>query len=224
MPAAAVALELPDRQRVQELVGDQEKAARRDGIQVLVPGGRGRGERPRLQGAERRARLHEMHAQRAAEIRRHSEGAQRVHHQSAAAGPELHEQHRIGPAHLRPDVGAPKPDQLSEDLAHLGRGDEVAGGAQGIAGRVIAEPRVLHRLRDGERAGDADPARDEVGEFRHGASAQVAGASRRERPISQRPTMSTGIDSSWPMVRPPSRYPSCWSGWRKNSATMRATA
>ena len=41
-------------------------------------------------------------------------------------------------AHRVPDLDIPQADQLAEHLADLGRGDEVAGRAERVAGRVVA--------------------------------------------------------------------------------------
>jgi hypothetical protein len=40
--------------------------------------------------------------------------------------------HRLGAPGADPQVGEPQPDQLAEHLADLGRGDEVALGAERV--------------------------------------------------------------------------------------------
>ena len=94
---------------------------------------------------------------RSRKLGHHARGAQRVGHQRAAARAELDQQ--------RPRPGRPRssqcwtrarPDQLAEQLADLGRGDEVPGGAQRIAARCSsraagwarAKRHVAARRRD----------------------------------------------------------------------------
>ena len=70
--------------------------------------------------------LDEMQPQGVGKARHAARGAQGIGHQGAAAGAELDQQHRIGRAEPLPIIGAPQADQLAEDLADLGRGDEIA--------------------------------------------------------------------------------------------------
>ena len=55
--------------------------------------------------------------------------AQQIAKKSTAARPQLGEDHPIGAAHPLPLYRAPDPDQFAENLADLGRGDEIAAGA-----------------------------------------------------------------------------------------------
>ena len=99
-------------------------------------------------------------------------------------------------------------DHLAEDLADLGRGDEIAGTAEGLAGAVIA----VFGVREAEREiiGDADRA---VGlDNRLDLFAESGGhvgvlpfqscsaAWRRARSIAQRPSRIIGEESTMPMV------------------------
>ena len=90
--------------------------------------------------------------------------AHRVGHQRAASGPEFDDAHVLRRTHLFPDRGHPQPDHLAEHLADLGRGDEIAGGAERFVGEVIS----VFRMREtkphvfGERhwSGDVDQPSD----------------------------------------------------------------
>ena len=77
----------------------------------------------------------------------------------AAAGAELDDAHVFRRAHLPPDRRHPQPDHLAEHLADFGRGDEIAAGAERIAGDVIAVLRMRqaqpHIFGDRHRPGDA---------------------------------------------------------------------
>mgnify|MGYP004002689995 CR=1 FL=1 len=93
-------------------------------------------------------------------------GAQGIGHQRAAPRAELDQAHHFGAAHLGPDMGAPKTNQLAEHLADLGRGDEITGPAQGIAGHVVTKFRMrqslCHIVIEAERAFGANTAPDMV--------------------------------------------------------------
>ena len=126
-PARRAAHELPDRQRVEEFVGDQQQRPVGQVVEIA-----------RAQTALRREPLRLRRAQApgsprpdAAAARGGNPGtaaarAQHIGHQRAAAGPQLDQEHRVGRAHPLPQIGAPQPDQLAENLADLGRGDEIA--------------------------------------------------------------------------------------------------
>ncbi len=183
---------------------------------------------------QHRARLDEVETQRPGEPRHAGSGAQEVAHQRAAAGAELGEDHRIGLPRALPEIGAPQPDQFAEDLADLGRGDEIAGGAERIMPGVIAGLGVVQRHRhergDRERPLAADPPGDRRDQVGHRApppchrEAAASGGCRRAQTTSATPASRSGIDSSWPIVVPNTRKPSCASGWRNSSPDIRATA
>ncbi len=149
-----------------------------------------------------------MQTNRAAEFGYRRSSAQQIGGEHAAAGAELGEDHGIGAPDPLPHQRAPQPDQLAEDLADLGCGDEIPAGADRPPGRVIAElwivERDCHIGCDGQRPLGADAARD-LGRKRacaHGADRRGV---RRAQKMIRIPAISTGIDSNWPIVVPKSR-------------------
>ncbi len=152
----AVRDQLMHRQRVEELVGDQQQRPRRDLVEALVPARVPARETLGLAAAQARAALDQVEAR----ARRGSPARARVaRNRSASSVP------RPGPSSTRrTGRGAPwsaqawashSADDLAEGLADLGRGDEVAGGAERVVAAVVAEGRVaerqLHEARDRER-------------------------------------------------------------------------
>ena len=89
----------------------------------------------------------------AAELGHHLRRSQGVGHQRATPRAEFHHGAAAGPAEIQPMLDQGQADQLAEQLAHLRRGDEIPGGAQGIAARIVALCRVRqgqgHVARDG---------------------------------------------------------------------------
>ncbi len=137
-PAIAAADELADRQRVQELVGQQQQRRLGQGLQPVMPAG-ARARQPfRLDRPQPRRGLDQVHPQRGAKIRRHpAHGAQRVRHQRAPPGPGLGQDHRIRPPQQRPAHRRPGAQNLAEGLADLRRCGEIGERiALGIIGRV----------------------------------------------------------------------------------------
>ena len=138
VPGAVAALELPDRQRVEELVGDEQHRARRQRREGVVPLRLMRPRAPLPERAQRRAASRPD----AAGARRESR-ARRARARSASAisvprpGPSSTSSTGSGAPMRRQTSAHHSADQLAEHLADLRRGDEVAGGAQGIARRVI---------------------------------------------------------------------------------------
>src|SRR5690606_7284188 len=151
------------------------------------------------------------------------EGAQHVGHQGAATGAELDQAERGRPSHAQPQIGAPEADQFAEHLANLRRRDEVAGGAEGIARGVIAEPGMAQGL--GHVVGNRDRAldRDTPGQdFRYAHEAPWATGGRMQASHTKEiPTAIIGSERSCPMVAPSHRKPSWASGSRKNSTAKR---
>ena len=185
--------ELPDRQRVEELVRQQQHRPSRQRLQPVMP------DRPRqpfrLQRPQPRRRLDQMQPHRRPERRRHlAHRPQSIGHQRAPPRPALHQQHRVRPSDQLPGHRRPQPQDLAKHLADLRRSGEVAE-------RIVC--RVVGRIG----------ARHEAIEPLH----------HRVRRISHAPAISIGIDSNWPIVAPPIRYPRNTSGSRKNSPMMRAT-
>ena len=146
-PAAARPLELADGQRIEQLVRNEQKRRVRHAVEIVVPGDVATRERGALLLAQRWARLHQVQARRLDESRRSCGGAQGVRHQRSPARTEFGEDHGVGPAHDVPYRGAPQADQLAKHLAYFGRGDEIAASPDRIAGHVVAQPGMAHRLR-----------------------------------------------------------------------------
>jgi hypothetical protein len=157
---------LVHRQRVEELVGQEDDRAFRNLIERIVPQDRFLDvlERLLLALAQRRAHLDQVHHQRGQKLRHDLRRAQRVKHHGAAARAKLDQPHVLRLAHLLPHRSRPQPDQLAEDLAHLRRGDEIAGATERIAGHVVAvlgmgeaqRHELPHRHRPGKRDAPAD--------------------------------------------------------------------
>src|SRR5690606_2906656 len=105
---------------------------------------------------------------------------------------------------------------LAEHLADLGRGGEIAGGADGLARRIVAGKAERHVALHRHRPVPSYP-RGEGGE-------KIVGHRPRERQTSHSPISAMGTDSSMPIVRPPARKPICGSGSRTVSTRMRAAA
>src|SRR5262249_12652795 len=120
-------------------------------------------------------------------------------------------------------------EELGEHLADLGRGGEVAGGAERIVGRIVAvlgmTEAELHVLRDRHRSGDLDAPANLSLERGHLVRGHVRpnGSRRNATAIKAIPAMSNGSDSSVPMVSPPQRKPSCGPGPRNCPQIERAT-
>ena len=159
--------QLPDREGIQELVGDDDRRPLRHLVDRLVPfdghwpthtplalslskDSRRRIAvvRPALHGvgakrlllhrAQRRAGLDQVHGGRGQERRHRPRRAQGIAHQGAAARPELDEAQRRGAAHALPDDSTPHSDQLAEHLADLGRRDEIPARADALRAAPVA--------------------------------------------------------------------------------------
>ncbi len=171
-PDAAEAHELTNRQRVEELVGDEEEGPRRNLRERSMPGDLAPGVRQRLRLArfQHRARLDKMHRERVAELLDLRRDAENVRHQRAAARPELDELHRRRRADHPPDVDEPGADDLAEHLADLRRGHEIAVRAERVARRVVAVRGVAeakrHVVGDAHRAVRLDEEADLLAERR----------------------------------------------------------
>ncbi|MCY1178636.1 hypothetical protein D9M73_189970 [compost metagenome] len=157
-PAARTFDELPDRQRVEEFVGDNDqRAIGGQCVDRVVPG------RVRqalgLRRAQHRAGLHQMHRRRETGLARR---AQRVGRKRSATGAEF-DPRRVRPPGAVPQIGTPQPDQLAEHLADLGRGGEIAAAAERIARRIILLVGRRHELRERNRPGERDRTGEAVG-------------------------------------------------------------
>ena len=146
-----------------------------------------------------------MELQRAAKFGNDRGAAQQVGGERTAARPELGKDHAIGAAEALPHQRAPQPDQLAENLADLGGGNEIPAAADRLPGRVIAELGVVERHRHvgrhRKRPLGADTLGDLVGKRAGGHGADRRGVRRAQKMI-RRPAIKTGIDKSWPIVVP----------------------
>ena len=172
-PAVGGAQVVAHRQGVEELVGDHDRGAGRHILHAGVPG---QGDAAALQrralgSAQDGAGLDEVEAESVGEARHPAQDAERVAEQRAAAGAELDEVQPLRAAHRGPDRGHPGADELAEHLARLGRGGEIAAGAEGIAGEIVAEGGVAeaqgHVAVDADRPPVEDEGADLVAEPRH---------------------------------------------------------
>ena len=157
-PAALGGDELANRQRIEELVGDEKRRARRHVLEPVVPfkGEAGGGEGGLLPLPQGRARLDEMHGGGRLEVGQDTRRAQQVGHQRAAPRSELDEAAAGRAAHGVPDFHHPQADQLAEHLADLGRRGEIAGRAEGIAGGVVVPQAQAHVALDRDRPVEGD--------------------------------------------------------------------
>ena len=149
-------------------------------------------------------------------------GPQGIGHQGPASRPQFCQDERPGGAEGLPGVGQAKTDEFAEDLTHLGRGDEIAGGAEGVAGRVVAVLRVGqglgHVVGQAQRSLPADALPKALKQGAH-LSYWARRCDQTKTPI---PIRIMGKDSICPMVAPGRMKPRCWSGSRKNSTDRRA--
>ena len=140
-PGPVAADELPDGQGIDEFIGEHDERTVRQLIQRRIPANRHPQPREeRLRCASTMTGLVSMSATETAveEFRHAAPGAERIGHQGAAPRTKLGDGHGAWLAHRLPDGNRPKADQLAEDLADLGRGDEVARAADRLAGGVGA--------------------------------------------------------------------------------------
>ena len=165
--------ELPHRQRVEELVGDDDRGPGRNLAELLRPcdGDAAVEQELVLHRRQRRARLHEPDVERGAEFRDDPGRAQRVAHQRAPAGPDLDQVDGARRTHARPHLGRPQADKLAEHLRDFRGGGEVAARAERIPVHVIAElgmgERERHVAFDRDRTVPADQRLDLVEQGRH---------------------------------------------------------
>src|SRR5690606_24561084 len=118
-----------------------------------------------------------------------------------------------------------------EHLADLGRGDEVAGCAEGIPAGVVASVRLAHELRQADRPGGDDQPPEAVrqrspGHAPAGLYPLASSGRRRAQTTRPSPPRTSGMLSHCPCDSPVSstRCASSASGSRKNSTTNRAPA
>ena len=132
VPAVGFFDRLMHRQRIDEFVGDDDDGTGRDIRQRRMPQHRHVNvlQPLLLQELQQRAHFDQMHDDGGIKILDDLRRPQSIAHQGPASGPELDDAHVFRRAHLLPHRGHPQSDQLAEHLADLGRGDEIAAGAE----------------------------------------------------------------------------------------------
>ena len=139
--------------------------------------------------------------------------AQRVPCKSASSRAEFDVCDRQRAIGADPHVGQPQPDQFAEHLADLGRGDEIAVGAQRVAARIVAGIRFGHEVRQADRPGAADQPAERLRQRRRSIAHAGAGwpawlptgGRVSARMTKNSPTRISGMVSHWPMLRPVER-------------------
>ncbi len=89
--------------------------------------------------------------------------AQRIAGEGAATRAKL-DIMAVGAVGAVPQVGEREADQLAEHLADFRRGGEIAARAERVAGGVIMGVGRTHILRQRDRPGERDRARDPLGQ------------------------------------------------------------
>ena len=164
-----VADPLADRQGIEKFIGDQQqRAIGRDRREALMPFGV-RVPLP-LKVAQHRTGFDEMHLGLEPGLGHH---AQRIGGERPAPRPKLDVDGIVRPARAVPAIGQRRADHLAEHLADFGRGGEIAGGAQRIAGRVIMRVGLAHEDVDADRPGGANQLAQPLGETRRQATLSV---------------------------------------------------
>src|SRR4029079_1574714 len=134
-PGPVAVDKLPDGEGIDEFIGEHDERTVRQIIQRRVPANR----HPSLAKSASLCRNHdgtcldERDRDGVEECRHCTPGAERIRHQGAAPRTKLGDGHGAWRAHRLPDGDGPQANQLAEDLADLGCGDEVAGAADRLA-------------------------------------------------------------------------------------------
>ncbi len=164
-PAVGGTHQLVDRQRVEELVGDnQQRGIVGQGRKIVVVVAIGKG--LALDRAQRRRGLDEMHLRREFVAR---SGCQRISRKRPATRPQLDIVDALAAAHAHPQIGEPQADQLAEHLADFGRGDEIALIAERIAAGIVARVAFGDVVGKADRAGLLDQSAEALAEIDLGA-------------------------------------------------------
>ena len=219
--------QLPDRQRVEEFVGDDDQRPSRQtrrSMSCHCASGNGLA----CACAQDRTGLDEMDA---AAQSRPGHRAQRIGGERAAARAELDTSARPDGSPARSHRSASTgPDQLAEHLADLGRGGEVARRAERIARRVIMRVAAAMIRCDAGSAPRRRSARE--ARVRAGTSRDARGARHRldrgPAPLRGQHQIEAAAGSSAATATGPCAGPvACanWTSWlsgsRKNSTTKR---
>ena len=205
--------ELADGDGIEKLVGDEQQEAVGDLLEALVPGDL---ELVGDQGLaldllQPLAGFDQMHARLFIKVRREArKHAQDIRHHRAAAGSDFRDRDRFRRSVPAPGLEQEHADEFAEQLADLGRGDEIAALSERLARAVVAMFRICEAER--EIVGDADRARcqderlDLVAERRGHRRPLRRALAWRARRIAQRPRPTIGSDRSMPIVsQPPAR-------------------
>jgi len=168
-PAIGAAHQLVHRQGIEELVGDDEqRGILGQGGQIVVVVAAGEG--LALEPPQRRRGLDEVDLRGKAIARR---CAERVPGERAAPRAKLDIVNVLAALHPHPQVSQPQADEFAEHLADLGRGDEIALGAERIAAGIVARVALAHELGKADRAGLADEAPQALADIARGALGQL---------------------------------------------------
>ena len=177
-PVAAVEDILADRHRIEQLVGDDDHRSTLQILDAAHPADRQveASQHLSLLVGQPVAGFHKPHIGRPHAVR--GDGAQRaqhVGHHRAAAGPAFDQQKGVRTAETGPGRGDPGTEKFAEHLAHLGRGDEIAGPPEWIATRIIAVLAIVERevpvAVDAEWTLDPDMLGNLAGKRVHGRAA-----------------------------------------------------
>src|SRR6476661_6275652 len=134
-PGPVAVDKLPDWEGIDEFIGEHDERTVRQLIQRRIPANR----HPSLAKSASLCRNHdgacldERDRDDVEECRHCTPGAERICRQGAAPRTKLSDGHGAWRAHRLPDGDGPQANQLAEDLADLGCGDEVAGAADRLA-------------------------------------------------------------------------------------------
>ncbi len=158
-PAIRRSHQLMHRQRIEEFIGDdQQRGIVGQGRQIMVVVATRKG--LALDAAQRCRRFDEVDLRR--EIVAFGR-SQRIPRQRAAPRPQFDIMDALAATHPDPQISKPQPDQFTEHLADLGRGDEIALFAQRIAAGIIARVAFADVVREADGAGLADQAFEDGG-------------------------------------------------------------
>src|SRR6187431_39247 len=143
-PDVTLPHQLPHRQGVHELVGNDEERPFGQIVDAVVPVERGSGvaEARALGLPQAWARLDQCDRDALEKFRHAAPSAHRIGHERAATRSKLCDNDRARLAYRLPHGDGPKPEQLAEDLADLRRGDEVTLSPNRLTRAVITGPRV----------------------------------------------------------------------------------
>src|SRR4051794_27523937 len=221
--ALGITDELPHRQRIEELVGNQEERLRGKLVQIFVP------VRTRqdlfLRAAKDGARLDEVHFTPKGG---RAKDSQRVARKRPPPWSELGEYRVRGRSGTPPLIRNARADDFAEHLADFRRGREIAMLPERVTGRIIISVAALHERFDTDWPLGLYSVVKRPLQWSHETDAvPTVGSTRTRRRfavhISHRPPMIIGSESHWPMCSPVAcaNFASWLSGSRMNSIPKR---